>query len=127
MAVKGCLPDERLIAQRDAERNEAYVEKFAGVKDVSKARSETATVNFAKVRAERAERGESPRSSSLAGKIIKVLNKNHGARPGSKRCTGLELILEAKTTDAVLPQLVAAGCNGSFIKFAVEQGFIELI
>ena len=61
------------------------------------------------------------------GRKIVVINKNHGARPGTKRQIGMDIILRSKTTADALPSLVKAGCNGSFIKFAVDSGFIKLI
>ena len=64
-----------------------------------------------------------PRTS---GKSV-VLNQKHGARPGSKRQVGMDIILKSKTTDAALPLLIKAGCNGSFIRFAVDSGFVKLV
>jgi hypothetical protein len=61
-----------------------------------------------------------------AGKKIKVLNKQHGAREGTKRAQGLDIILGSKTTDDALPKLAKIGADPSFIRFAVEQKFISL-
>jgi hypothetical protein len=58
---------------------------------------------------------------------IVVLNQRHGARPGSKRQIGMDIILKAKTVNTALPILVKAGCNSSFIKFAVDSGFVKLV
>ena len=66
-------------------------------------------------------------AASRADRKIVVLNPNHGARPGSKRQIGMDIILRAKTINAALPLLIKAGCNGSFIKFAVDSGFAKLV
>ena len=62
-----------------------------------------------------------------ADRKIVVLNQKHGARPGSKRQIGMDIILQAKTVNTALPLLVKAGCNSSFIKFAVDSGFVKLV
>jgi hypothetical protein len=68
-----------------------------------------------------------PRSNGYAGKKIKVLNKEHGARQGTKRQIVMDIILKSKTTDEAIPLIVKAGANNSFIAFAVAQGFVELV
>ena len=68
-----------------------------------------------------------PRSNGYAGKKIKVLNKEHGARQGTKRQIVMDIILKSKTTDEAIPLIVKAGANTSFIAFAVAQGFVELV
>ena len=65
-------------------------------------------------------------AASRADRKIVVLNPKHGARPGSKRQIGVDIILRAKTVNIALPLLVKAGCNSSFIKFAVDSGFVKL-
>lgn len=62
-----------------------------------------------------------------AGKKIKVLNKEHGARPGTKRQIGMDIILKSKTTNDAIPALEKAGCDNSFIAFAVKSGLVELV
>jgi len=66
-------------------------------------------------------------AASRADRKIVVLNSNHGTRSGSKRQIGMDIILKAKTVNTALPLLVKAGCNGSFIKFAVDSGFVKLV
>ena len=121
--IKGYVPDEVVLRKRDEERSEEYEEKFVTVKESSESRSEKAKTNFAKARE---ARGDAPRTN-MGGKRIKVVNAVHTARPGTKRQIGLDIILKAKTTDEAIPLLVKAGCNSSFITFAVKEGFIELL
>jgi hypothetical protein len=73
------------------------------------------------------QKGEhTPRSGGYAGKKIKVLNKNHGAKPDTKRGKALEILLTHKTTDEAIPKLAKVGADNSFIAFAVREGIIEL-
>lgn len=113
-AVKGEVPSRDTFAKRDEERQEEYLEKFEGVK---------VAVVEKKVRAQKAFANR----PKLETKQIKVLNKKHGAREGTKRQIGLDIILASKSTDEASQKLLKAGCNNSFITFAVAQGFIELV
>jgi hypothetical protein len=63
----------------------------------------------------------------MAGKQIRVINKDHGARSGTKRQIGLDIIMSVKSVDEALPLLVKAGCNSTFITFALKEGFIKLV
>lgn len=63
----------------------------------------------------------------LAGRKIKVLNKVHGAREGTKRAIGMDIILKHKDTDAALAALIAAGCDATYFKHAVAAGLVELV
>jgi hypothetical protein len=108
---------ETLMAKRDEEKVEEYKVNFEKVKETVEAKVEHAKKAFSGVR----------KVSTYAGKKIKVLNKNHGARPGTKRAIGMDIVITSKTTDEALPQLTKAGCNASFIAFALAQGFIELV
>ena len=123
-AVKGSTPEgwQDKASKRDAAAAKEYAEEFVNVKDAVETRSSTARTNFAKAR----EAG-TVRTSTLAGKKIKVLNTKHGAREGSKRAIGLDIILKSKTTDEASAQLAKAGCNNTFITFAITQGFIEFV
>ena len=122
-AIKGGIPDTEIFKKRDAARQAEYEEEFVKVKDGSETRSEKAKVNFAKARE---ARGDSPRTA-IAGKQIRVINKVHGARLGTKRQIGLDIIMSTKSVDEALPLLVAAGCNSTFITFALKEGFIKLV
>lgn len=53
---------------------------------------------------------------------ITVVNKDHGARPGSKRATQLDIVIKAKTVQAALD----AGAEMVDINFAAKEGFITL-
>lgn len=62
-----------------------------------------------------------------AGRKILVLNKEHGARPGSKRARGTDIILRSKTTDQALKAFRRCqGINSSFIRHAVRTGLVKL-
>lgn len=75
-----------------------------------------------------APKGErAPRANGYAGKKIKVVNKDHGAREGTKRAKGMDIILKSKTTDEAIPALSKIGCDNSFLAFAVNSGYIELV
>jgi len=117
-ACRGGYPEEsrKLMEERDEERIEEYKENFEKVKEAVEVKVERAKKAFGGVH----------KVSTYAGKKIKVLNKNHGARPGTKRAIGMDIIIASKTTDEALPLLVKAGCNASFIAFAIAQGFVEL-
>ena len=122
-AIKGGTPDEILFKRRDEARADQYEEEFVAVKDGAENRSEKAKTNFAKARE---ARGDSPRTA-MAGKQIRVINKVHGARPGTKRQIGLDIIMSTKSVDEALPLLIKAGCNATFITFALKEGFIKLV
>ena len=96
--------------------------KFVATAAATKTTKPVATKVAATKKTERA-----PRAGSMAGKASKVLNKEHGAKKGSKRQIGMDIILKSKTVDAALPLLKKAGCNGSFIKFAVDTKLVELV
>lgn len=86
------------------------------------------TAKAPKAKAEKKPReAGAPRANGYAGKSIKVLNKEHGAREGTKRAIGMEIILKSKTTDDAIPKLEKAGCDNSFIAFAVKSGFVKLV
>jgi hypothetical protein len=61
-----------------------------------------------------------------AARPITVLKREHSADPQSKRGRALKLLLAAKTTSAVVPQLKKIGINTSIIAFAVKHGLIKL-
>jgi hypothetical protein len=122
-AIKGGVPDAEVFKKRDVSSAERYKEDFVVVKDGAESRSEKAKTNFAKIRE---ARGDSPRTA-MAGKQIRVVNKVHGARSGTKRQIGLDIIMSTKSVDEALPLLVAAGCNSTFITFALKEGFIKLV
>ena len=122
-AVKGGVPDTLAFSRRDAARAKEYEENFEHVKETAETRSKTARATLAKVRA---DRGDAPRTA-MAGKLIRVVNKNHGARQGTKRQIGLDIILSTKSVDDAVPLLVKAGCNATFITFAIKEGFIKLV
>lgn len=62
-----------------------------------------------------------------AGKTIKVLTKEHGAREGTKRAKGMEILISSKTTDEALKKFEKhEGIDSSFIRYAVENKIIAL-
>lgn len=104
--------------QRDEAAAARYVEKFQDVKEERAEKVERAKKAFANV---------ARAASVYDGKKIKVLKKDHGARPGTKRAVGLDIIYKSKTTDEATAALQKAGCDRSFIKFAVSSGYVELV
>jgi hypothetical protein len=66
------------------------------------------------------------KSTRYAAKKIVVLNREHGAREGTKRARAMDLILASKSCDEVLPRLIKIGADSSFIRFAVETGLVKL-
>ncbi len=68
------------------------------------------------------------KTARYAGKKIKVLKKDHGARKGTKRQIGMDIILRSKTTDEALKAFEEhPGIDSSFIRFAVDKGLVKLI
>jgi hypothetical protein len=67
------------------------------------------------------------KTTRYAGKKIKVLNREHGARKGTKRQIGMDIILRSKTCDEALPKLIKAGADSSFIRFAVDRKLVTLV
>jgi SNF2 family DNA or RNA helicase len=68
---------------------------------------------------------------AFAGKKIKVLSKDHGARDGSVRAALMGVILAGKSTDDVLGQKITVNgkentVSSADIKFAVERGLIAV-
>lgn len=61
-----------------------------------------------------------------AGNRIVVINREHGARKGTKRQKGMDIILASKTTDQAIPKLEKISADTSFIRFAVENKLISL-
>jgi len=57
---------------------------------------------------------------------IKVVNKEHGAREGTKRAKAMDILLTSKHTDDAMPKLEKIGADRTFITFAVKSGFITL-
>ena len=76
-------------------------------------------------KAPKVKTASTPRGSYV-GKKIKVLNKKHDAREGTKRAKALDILLSAKTTDEAIPKLAKIGANNTFIAFAIAQKFIAL-
>jgi len=60
------------------------------------------------------------------GKKIVVINREHGARKGTKRQKGMDIILTSKTTDKAIPKLKKVGADNSFIRFAVASKLVKL-
>ena len=77
-------------------------------------------------KAPKAPKTASTPRSSYVGKKIKVLNKKHGAREGTKRQIVMDILLSSKTTDEAIPKIVKAGANNAFIAFAVANKYISL-
>jgi len=82
--------------------------------------------NGAAVKAAHAKAEKSERVGIYTGKKIKVLNENHGARPGTKRAKAMDILIASKTTDEAIPKIAKVGANNSFIAFAIREGLISL-
>lgn len=85
----------------------------------------------AKKEAASEEGGRKGRPSPFAGKKIKKIAKEHGAREGTLRAALMEAIMDAKNTDDVLGSQVEAGdktgvVSSADVAFAVENKFISL-
>lgn len=65
------------------------------------------------------------RKSQYAGKKIKVLNKEHGARAGSKRAAWLDALVSSKTVEEA--QEKVEGLTGNVLAFAADEGFVEFV
>ena len=89
--------------------------------------AKAATTTTKKATAAKANGAAGVARPRYAGHKIKVLNKEHGAREGTKRQQGMDIILKSKTTDEALPKLEAIGADPSFIRFAIEHGLVELV
>ena len=127
-AVLDSIEEKRIMATNAnaISAGRKFAATTAATKSTKPAAVKTAaTTKTVKTVAAKTERA--PRTSSMAGKSIKVLNAKHEARQGSLRQIGLDIILKSKTVDAALPLLKKAGANGSFIKFAVDQKYIKLV
>ncbi len=61
-----------------------------------------------------------------AGKNIVVINREHGARKGTKRARAMEMLFKAGNTDAAIPKLHKMGADNTFIRYAVENKLIRL-
>jgi len=72
-----------------------------------------------KVATPKAKAAPAPR----ADKAYKVLNKDHGARPDSKRAKQLEIVFKHKSTEAAK----AAGAESVDFQFAIAKGFIQYV
>lgn len=97
--------------------------KKAGAKQAAKKTAAKKTV------AKKAAKKTSGDSAAVryAGKKIKALVKEHTARPGTKRAIGMDILLKAKTTDEALEKFAKHdGIDASFIRHAVDQGYIQL-
>ena len=117
MAVKKTGKTANKTAAVSVAKSPKYAATVAAAKSTEKAKTtKAATTKSATVDGR----------SSYAGKKIKVLNKNHGARLGTKRQIGMDIILKSKTTDEAIPLLAKAGCNNSFLAFAVKEGFVSI-
>lgn len=113
---------EKKLAQKkgDAEALKGAAAKapVGGGKAASKPKqSEGQKAGLAKAREATAARTEARDKQK-----IKVLNKNHGAREGTKRATQLDIVLKAKTVG----EAIQSGATWIDIKFASDRGFISL-
>lgn len=89
-----------------------------------KAAKKGATKAAAPAKSGKAANGAS--KARFAGHGIKVLNKEHGAREGTKRAKAMEILFDCKTTDEAIPKLEKIGADNSFIRFAVDNKLISL-
>lgn len=64
------------------------------------------------------------RNNALSTMKIKVINKKHEAREGSKRAAWLDALLTSKTVEQA--QAKVEGLDAGVVRFAVNAGFIEL-
>lgn len=103
--------------------------KFANVTAPPAKKGKATNATPAKAAAKPAKKtvsGNGEARTTIAGKKIKVLNRKHEAREGTKRAQGLDIILASKTTDEALPKLIKIGADASFISFAVKSGLVSL-
>jgi hypothetical protein len=91
--------------------------KAAAAKDAAPAKGKGNPAALAK-----AQEAAAGKRAELATKKIKVLNKKHGAREGTKRATQLDIVLGAKTVG----DAIEAGAQMVDIRFAEAQGFISI-
>lgn len=126
--IESCKERQEAMAKETA-ANEAKTAKTAKFAPPAKKGAVSAKKAPAKTDkpAKKSAKSDTPRATSYAGKKIKVLNKNHGARQGTKRQIGMDIILGSKTTDEAMPKLIKAGCNNTFLAFAVSSGLVELV
>lgn len=70
----------------------------------------------------KAREAQGARAEARDKQKIKVVNKDHGARAGTKRAEMLDIVLKAKTVGSA----IEAGAGWIDVKFAVDSGFISL-
>ena len=100
------LGEDKNIVQ--AKKAEAKVEAPKGKKAAAKVEKEPTA----------------PRASKLAGMKIKVLNKVHGAREGTKRAAWMEALISSKTVGEA--QSKVENLTSDVVRFAEASGFISL-
>ncbi len=112
----------------------AASKKFAATTPAAKKTTAKADVDVKPAKKSTAEAKPAKKSTTASsdragytGKKIKVLNKDHGARKGTKRQEAIDILIASKTTDDAIPKLTKIGANNSFIAFAVREKFIELV
>lgn len=100
-------------------------------KFATKAEKPAKVVKAAKEVANDEEGGKRGRKSQYAGKKIKLLVKEHGARVGSIRAALMDAIMDAKAVDDVIGTTVKAGdktgvVSSADVAFAVEANLISV-
>lgn len=70
----------------------------------------------------KAQEAAAGKRAELHSKKIKVLNKKHGAREGSKRAQMLDIVLASKT----VAEAIEGGATMVDVRFAEEKEFISL-
>ena len=91
----------------------------------TKAEKPAKEVKAVKGKAPKAEKSAKEARNSYADKKIKVVNKDHGARDGSKRAAWMNALIKSKTVAEA--QGKVEGLDSGVIGFAVRSGLIELV
>ena len=127
--VKSVTISKRARTALDSILNDKeFIAMATATKKAKKAATKSsAAAKTGKTAAKKTGAGKGAGVGRFAGKGIKVLNKKHGAREGTKRAKAMELLFKCKTVDEAAPQLVKIGADNSFIRFAVDSKLIELV
>lgn len=124
-----------LSKQEEFEMSEKKLAPKKGDKEGLKAAAKAAPVGGKKAPAEKpanrkgnpealekAREATAARTEARDKQKIKVVNKNHGAREGTKRAEMLDIVIKAKTVG----EAIENGAGWIDVKFAVDKGFITL-
>lgn len=113
-AVRSAKPKGRAVLARGAE-TEVHSRKAAA--DSRKQESEMTKTPAKK----QAPAKKAAKANGSADRTYKVVNRDHGARPDSKRATQLAIVFKHTST----AKAKAAGAESVDFKFAADKGFIQ--